>query len=95
MFRFLMVWLLLFGLSVGSYAKDGDEVNFRLNSIKLLKNTWGGGDANLKILIIHENGSGEESELKVVDNKRASVRETISLTHVTQPSKLEAEKMHF
>ena len=26
MFRFLMVWLLLFGLSVGSYADEGDSV---------------------------------------------------------------------
>ena len=80
-FRFLMVWLLLFGLSVGSYATDEDRLGFALNSVKLLKNTWGGGDANLKVLILYENDEGTASKVEVINNENAPFNKTINLEY--------------
>jgi len=77
-FKFLLIGLLVVFSSVGSYA-GGDKLGFSLESVKLKKNTWGGGNANLKIYLIYENSSGEASKLRVVENKDSALGETIAL----------------
>jgi len=61
--RFLMIPLLIIGFSVGSYAED--YLRFNLKSIELLKNTWGSGDAQLKVFLITDNLDEGKSQLDI------------------------------
>ena len=70
-FRFLLMGLLVIFSSVGSYAQD--YLRFSPQTVKLLKNTWGGGNAKLKLFIISENIDGGESELSVTRKKPLNV----------------------
>ena len=67
MFRFLLIPLLIIGVSVGSYAQD--RLSFNIDSIKRVKDTLGGDEAKLKVLIISKNSNGDKSKLDVVNNR--------------------------
>ena len=77
--KFLLVVLLSYIFNLGAYADDIEEVSFGLKSIKLTKNTWGEGEADLKILILYENSLGSTSVLDVGKNIKASLYEKLEI----------------
>jgi len=80
-FKLLLINLLVIFTSIESCATSEDRVGFALNKVKLLNNTWGGGDANLKVVILYENSEGTASKVEVIENKKAQTYKTIYLGH--------------
>jgi len=62
-FKFLLIGLLVIFSSVGSYAED--YLRFNLKSIELLENTWGRGNAKLKLFILVDNLDEGQSQLDI------------------------------
>ena len=80
--NFLLVILLNYILTIGIFAQDIKKISFDVDSVQLLKSTWGRGDANLKILIISENSYGRTSRLDIdADGISASLYEKIDLSY--------------